>query len=171
MAKPLPDVIGPGLEVLFCGINPSLMSYERGHHFARPGNRFWPALHGSGFTPRLLSPSEDGLLPSLGLGITNVVDRPTRAASELSAAELRSGAEALDALVERWAPRVVAVVGLQAWRTGFGEKDASVGLQSRSVGGRPAWVLPNPSGLNAHYQLPDLVRLFGELRTWTAAGR
>jgi TDG/mug DNA glycosylase family protein len=165
-AKPLRDVVAPGLDVLFCGINPSLLSFERGHHFARPGNRFWPALHGAGFTPRLLAPDEDGLLPSFGAGITNVVDRPTRAASELSADELRAGAVALGGLVAEYAPRVVAVVGLQAWRTGFEVKDATVGLQPETVGGRPAWVLPNPSGLNAHYQLPDLVRLFGALREW-----
>jgi TDG/mug DNA glycosylase family protein len=104
------------------------------------------------------------------VGITNVVDRPTRAASELSAAELRAGAAALGSLVASCSPRVVAVVGLQAWRVGFGVKDARVGLQPLEVGGRPAWVLPNPSGLNAHYQLPDLVRLFAELREWVAAG-
>ena len=161
-------MIAPGLDVLFCGINPSLMSFERGHHFARPGNRFWPALYGAGFTPRLLSPAEDGLLPSFGLGITNVVARPTRAADELSTEELREGAVALASLVERYEPKVLAVVGLQAWRVGFGERDAGVGLQERRVGGRPAWVLPNTSGLNAHYQLPALVRLFGELRQWVA---
>jgi TDG/mug DNA glycosylase family protein len=154
--------------VLFCGINPSLMSFERGHHFARPGNRFWPALFGAGFTPRLLSASEDRLLLDFGLGITNVVARPTRAADELSAQELRDGAEELDSLVVRYQPRSLAVVGLQAWRVGFGERDAVVGLQERRVGGRPAWVLPNTSGLNAHYQLPDLIRLFGELRAWLA---
>jgi TDG/mug DNA glycosylase family protein len=159
-------VVAPGLDVLFCGINPSLISAERGHHFARPGNRFWPALHGSGFTPRLLTPYEDASLVRFGLGITNVVDRPTRAASELAAAEFRSGMEALGRLVERFEPRVVAVVGLTAWRTGFSRPDAGLGLQRETVGGRPAWVLPNPSGLNAHYQLPDLIRLFGDLREW-----
>jgi TDG/mug DNA glycosylase family protein len=159
-------VIAPGLDVLFCGINPSLMSAERGHHFARPGNRFWPALHGSGFTDRLLSPDEDGLLPSYGLGITNLVDRPTRAADELSTEELREGAEALAELAREYEPRVVAVVGLSAWRLVHGRPQAVVGLQPETVGGRPAWVVPNPSGLNAHYQLPDLIRLFGELRSW-----
>jgi TDG/mug DNA glycosylase family protein len=154
------------LDVLFCGINPSLISAERGHHFARPGNRFWPALHGSSFTPRLLTPYEDGSLVDYGVGITNVVDRPTRTAAELSAAELRSGMKALGRLVERFEPGVVAVVGLTAWRTGFSRPDARLGLQPETVGGRPAWVLPNPSGLNAHYQLPDLIRLFGELREW-----
>ena len=108
MSKPLRDVLGPDLKVLFCGINPSLMSYERGHHFARPGNRFWPALHGAGWTPRLMTPDEDAELPALGIGITNVVDRPTRAASELTDDELREGARALTKLVERIRPGVVA---------------------------------------------------------------
>ncbi len=157
-------MIAPGLDVLFCGINPSLLSAERGHHFARPGNRFWPALHGSGFTPRLFSPDEDGSLVEHGVGITNVVDRPTRAADELRADELRAGAVALASLVEEYEPRVLAVVGIAAWRVGFGRREATVGPQSDRVGGRPAWVLPNTSGLNAHYQLPDHVRLFGELR-------
>jgi TDG/mug DNA glycosylase family protein len=157
-------VIAPGLDVLFCGINPSLVSAARGHHYARPGNRFWAALHGSGFTPRLFTPDEDGSLVRYGVGLTNVVDRPTRGADELSAVELRAGASAVERLVQSFEPRVVAVVGLAAWRVGFGRSGASVGLQPEMVGGRPAWVLPNPSGLNAHYQLPDLVRLFGELR-------
>jgi double-stranded uracil-DNA glycosylase len=162
--KPLRDVIAPGLDVLVCGINPSLISAERGHHFARPGNRFWRALQGSGFTPRLLSPYQDASVLDYGLGITNVVDRPTRSAAELSTEELRQGMRALARLVERNKPRVVAVVGLTAWRTGFERPDAGLGLQPEAIGGRPAWVLPNPSGLNAHYPLPDLIRLFGELR-------
>ena len=165
MPKPLPDVVGPDLRVLFCGINPSVLSYERGHHFARPGNRFWPALHGSRWTPRLMRPDEDGELPQLGIGITNVVDRPTRAASELRDDELREGAAALGRLVEEIGPRVVAVVGLGAYRVGFGHPDATVGPQDDPIGGRPAWVLPNPSGLNAHYQLPDLIREFAALRS------
>jgi TDG/mug DNA glycosylase family protein len=164
--KPLPDVVGPGLAVLFCGINPSLRSAEVRHHFARPGNRFWPALHGAGFTPRRLRPEEDRSLPRYGVGVTNLVARPTRAAAELSADELRAGAVELDALVRRWAPRLVAVVGLTAWRTAFGRRDAVLGLQDELVGGRPVWVLPNPSGLNAHYQLPDLARLYGEARSY-----
>jgi double-stranded uracil-DNA glycosylase len=166
-------VIASGLDVLFCGINPSLLSAERGHHFARPGNRFWPALHGAGFTPRVLTPFEDGSLVRYGVGITNVVDRPTRAADELSVAELRAGADALGLLVEHYEPRVVAVVGLSAWRVGFGRAHARAGLQPETVGGCQAWVLPNTSGLNAHYQLPDHVRLFGELREWATrrAGR
>jgi TDG/mug DNA glycosylase family protein len=158
--------VAPGLDVLFCGINPGLMSAARGHNFARPGNRFWPALHGAGFTPRLLAPEEDGELPRYGLGITNMVDRPSAGAAELSAAELRAGAEQLAALVSRVQPRVLAVVGLGAYRTGFAHPDAVIGLQPDTVGGRPVWALPNPSGLNAHYQLPELTRLFTELREW-----
>jgi double-stranded uracil-DNA glycosylase len=164
-AKPLRDVVGPDLRVLFCGINPSLLSAERGHHFARPGNRFWPALHAGGFTPRVLSPDEDATLPALGLGITNVVDRPTRAAAELTDAELHAGFAALGSLVAELRPRVLAMVGMGAWRTVSGDRSAGVGLQpGATVGGRPVWVLPNPSGLNASYQLPALGRLFGELR-------
>jgi TDG/mug DNA glycosylase family protein len=156
------------LLVLFCGINPSLLSAERGHHFARPGNRCWPALHGAGFTPRRLTADEDGLLPGFGCGITNLVDRPTRAAAELDDAELRAGAGALEALVLRRRPRVLAVVGLGAWRTGFGHPKATAGRQPQTVGGRPVWVLPNTSGLNAHHQLPELVRQFAALREFAA---
>jgi TDG/mug DNA glycosylase family protein len=163
-------VIAPGLDVLFCGINPSLMSASRGHHFARPGNRFWPALHGSGFTPRLLSPEEDMEVLEYGFGITNLVDRPTRAADELGVDELRAGMLALGELAARYEPGVVAVVGLSAWRLVHGRPDARPGPQPELVGGRRSWLLPNPSGLNAHYQLPDLVRLFGELRASALAG-
>jgi double-stranded uracil-DNA glycosylase len=160
-------VIAPGLDVLFCGINPSLMSAERGHHFARPGNRFWPALHGSGFTPRLLTPYEDEELLQYGCGITNLVDRPTRAADELSDEELRAGARALAELAAQFEPAFIAVVGVTAWRTAYGRPKATIGAQPEAIGPSRAWVLPNPSGLNAHYQLPDLIRTFGELRAAT----
>jgi double-stranded uracil-DNA glycosylase len=163
-AKPLPDVIAPGLDVLFCGINPSLMSAERGHHFARPGNRFWPALHLAGFTPRRLAPEEDGELLRYGLGVTNLVDRPTRTAAELSPDELRAGADALADLVARHRPRVLAVLGITAWRQGFARPKAVAGLQAERVGGADTWVVPNPSGLNAHVQLPDLARIYRQLR-------
>jgi double-stranded uracil-DNA glycosylase len=164
-------VIAERLDVLFCGINPSLLSAERGHHFARPGNRFWPALHGSGFTPRLLSPYEDMELLKYGLGVTNMVGRPTRAADELSNEELQLGGEALAKLAERYRPTVIAVVGMTAWRIAHSRPKAGLGLQPETVGGCPSWVLPNPSGLNAHYQLGDLIRLFGELREWVALRR
>jgi TDG/mug DNA glycosylase family protein len=163
--KPLPDVLADDLDVLFCGINPSLLSAARGHHFARPGNRFWPALHLAGLTPRLLSPEEDGLLPTFGLGVTNVVARPTRAAAELTAAELREGAAALAELVARHRPRVLAVLGITAWRRAFDRPRAVLGRQPERVGGATTWVAPNPSGLNAHHQLPDLARLYAQLRT------
>jgi TDG/mug DNA glycosylase family protein len=164
MSKPLRDVIAPDLEILFVGINPSLMSAERGHHFARPGNRFWPALHGAGLTPRLLAPDEDAELPRYGLGITNLVDRPTRAAEELTREELRAGAAALAGLVAEWRPKTVAVAGIGAYRVAFDRPKASVGPQRERIGDAAVWVLPNPSGLNAHHQLPDLIRLFEQLR-------
>jgi double-stranded uracil-DNA glycosylase len=157
---------GPGLRVLFCGINPSLTSARLGHHFARPGNRFWPALHLAGFTPRRLDASEDGELPRYGVGITNLATRPTRAATELSSEELRAGAARVEALVRDWAPRLVAIVGVTAWRIASGRPRAALGLQDETLGGRPVWVLPNPSGLNAHHQLPDLARLYGEARAY-----
>ena len=163
-AKPLPDVVAPGLDILFCGINPSLTSAARGHHFARPGNRFWPALHLAGLTPRLLTPDEDRELLRYGLGVTNVVDRPTRTAAELDAAELRAGAVALAELVERWRPAVLAVLGVTAWRVAFDRPKAGLGRQPDDVGGAAAWVVPNPSGLNAHYQLPELALIYGALR-------
>jgi double-stranded uracil-DNA glycosylase len=162
--KPLRDVVAPDLDVLFCGINPSLMSAARGHHFARPGNRFWPAIHLAGLTPRLLTPDEDMTLLQYGLGVTNVVARPTRTAAELETAELRDGAVALTGLVERWRPRVLAVLGVTAYRTGFGRPRAVLGVQPEAVGGAETWLVPNPSGLNAHYQLPDLARIYAALR-------
>ena len=162
--KPLPDVIARDLDVLFCGINPSLVSAERGHHFARPGNRFWPALHLAGLTPRRLAPDEDGELPRYGLGVTNLVDRPTRAAAELTPDELRTGAAALAELVARYRPRVLAVLGITAWRVAFDRPRAALGMQPERVGGATTWVAPNPSGLNAHHQLPDLAASYRRLR-------
>jgi TDG/mug DNA glycosylase family protein len=158
--------VAPGLDVLFCGINPGLVSAARGHNFARPGNRFWPALHGAGFTPRLLKPEEDGDLPRFGLGVTNVVDRPSGGAHDLTDDELRAGARNVEELVHEYRPRVLAVVGIGAYRIGWGRPKATVGLQDEKIGETAVWVLPNPSGRTAHYQLPDLIRLFGELREW-----
>lgn len=162
-------MVADDLTVLFCGINPSLVSAATGHHFARPGNRFWPALHLAGFTPRRLLPGEDGELLRYGCGVTNLVDRPTRAASELSREELRGGVAGLERLVTRHRPKAVAMVGITAWRLAFDRKRAQLGLQPDRIAGRPVWVLPNPSGLNAHHQLPELTRLYGELRQWAFA--
>jgi TDG/mug DNA glycosylase family protein len=165
--RPLPDVLpGPGdpaLKVLFCGINPGLVSAATGHHFARPGNRFWPVLHEAGFTPRLLRPAEQGELPGRGMGITNMAARPTARADELSDAELVAGGEVLIALVERYAPSWLAVVGMGAYRTAFGDRAAVVGPQEPSIGATRIWVLPNPSGLNAHYPKKRLVEEFARL--------
>jgi double-stranded uracil-DNA glycosylase len=162
----LGPILGPSLRVLFVGINPSLRSAEVGHHFARPGNRFWPTLHAAGFTPRLLRPDEDAELPEHGIGVTNIAFRPTRAAAELSPDELRAGAVQLDAVVVEHAPRLVAVVGLTAYRTAFDRPRATMGLQPETIGGRPVWVLPNPSGLNAHYKPADFARLYAEARAF-----
>ena len=160
----LADLVGPGLRVLFSGINPSLYSAATGHHFARPGNRFWPALHRSGFTPRLLHPSEQALLPALGLGITNVVARATARADELSPAEFVEGGRLLAGLVTTWRPRYLAVLGVTAYRAAFGRPKARTGVQDEMIGGVPVWVLPNPSGLNAHYTVDTLAAAYAELR-------
>ena len=158
------DVVAPGLRVLFCGINPGLYSAATGYHFARPGNRFWPALHQSGFTGRQLAPREQEQLLAVGLGITNLVDRATARADELSAAELRAGARHLTAKVAELHPRWLAVVGVTAYRAAFARPHAAVGAQPERIGATRVWVLPNPSGLNAHYVGPRLVDAFRELR-------
>ncbi|WP_405496701.1 G/U mismatch-specific DNA glycosylase [Nocardia sp. NBC_00511] len=162
--KTIPDLIGPGLRVLFCGINPGLWSGATGIHFARPGNRFWPALHRSDFTPRLLAPSEQQELLGLGLGITNVAARTTAKAEELTADELRVGGRALVERVERYRPRVLAVLGIGAYRTAFGRPRTTIGPQTEGIGDTAVWVLPNPSGLNAHYTLDGLASEFRALR-------
>jgi TDG/mug DNA glycosylase family protein len=162
--RSIPDVIAPHLRVLFCGINPGLYSGATGHHFANPGNRFWPALHLSGFTPTRLVPGDrDGLL-ALGLGVTNLVNRTTATASELTDEELRAGADELTAKVERYKPRWLAVLGIGAYRTGFRQRKATLGPQFLPLDDTRVWVLPNPSGINAHYQLSDLAEAFAELR-------
>ena len=168
--KPVPDIVAPGLRVLFCGINPSLYSAAVGHHFARPGNRFWPALHGAGFTDRLLSPFEDALLLDFGLGCTNLAPRATARADELDARELRAGAERVRDLALRVQPEWLAVLGVTAYRAAFGRFRAATGPQPEAIGGTRVWLLPNPSGLNAHYQLPDLVAEYRRLRLADAGG-
>ncbi|NEA37184.1 G/U mismatch-specific DNA glycosylase [Streptomyces sp. SID13031] len=159
----LGDVVGAGLRVLFCGINPGLLSAQTGYHFARPGNRFWPALHQAGFTPRLFRPDEQRDLLGLGLGITNVVDKPSARADELSKAELVAGGENLVKKVLEYQPRWLAVVGVTAYRDAFGERKAAMGEQERRIGETRVWILPNPSGLNAHYTLPKLAAAYAEL--------
>jgi TDG/mug DNA glycosylase family protein len=164
--RTVPDVIAPGLAVLFCGINPGLWSAATGHHFARPGNRFWPALHRGGFTPRQLRPDEETELIGYGLGITNVVARGTARADELTRAELVAGGRTVAAKVRGFRPAWVAVLGIGAYRTAFGPA-ARIGPQPERIAGARAWVLPNPSGLNAHYQLDQLAAEFAKLRRAT----
>ncbi len=162
--RTIPDVLAPGLRVVFVGINPGLYSAAVGHHFARPGNRFWKALHGAGFTDRVLDPSEDATLPSIGLGVTNLVARATASAAELGPDELRQGRRRLERIADAFRPRFVAVLGLGAYRTAFDRPHASEGPQVERLGPSALWLLPNPSGLNAHHQLPDLMKRFAELR-------
>ena len=162
--KKVGDVIAPGLRVLFCGINPGLYSAATGHHFARPGNRFWPTLYQAGFTPRLLDPSEERELLTFGYGITNLVPRATATADELAPEELVAGRRRLQSKVKRYQPQVMAVLGISAYRTAFAEKMVTVGPQPERLVDSKIWVLPNPSGLNAHYQLANLVEHFQALR-------
>jgi TDG/mug DNA glycosylase family protein len=159
----VPDVIAPGLRVLFVGINPGLYSAAIGHHFGRPGNRFWPALHRGGFTPSCLTPDEEAELLPLGLGITNIVARASARADELSRDELRVGATLLRDKILTFRPQFAAILGVTAYRTAFEAPTATLGEQE-TIGDTRVWILPNPSGLNAHYQLDDLGRLFDELR-------
>ncbi|MCQ4040570.1 G/U mismatch-specific DNA glycosylase [Streptantibioticus rubrisoli] len=168
--RTVPDVVADGLRVLFCGINPGLLTAHTGHHFARPGNRFWPALHASGFTPRQLAPAEQHKLLDYGLGITNVAPRATAKADELSEEELREGGRALVAKVRRYQPRWLAVAGITAYRTAFGERTARIGPQERVIGGTRIWALPNPSGLNAHWTPHTMAEEFARLRAAAAEG-
>ncbi len=160
----IPDLVGPDLHVLFCGINPGQRSGELGLHFARAGNRFWKLLHAGGFTDRVFAPSEQSALPALGIGITNLVERVTAAASELRRHELRDGGRRLTARVEILRPRFVAVLGLGAYRTAFDRPAATIGRQDERLGGAEVWLLPNPSGLQARYQMPEMAALYRDLR-------
>jgi double-stranded uracil-DNA glycosylase len=162
--KTVRDVIAPNLRVLFCGINPGLYTAAVGHHFARPGNRFWPALYAAGFTDRLLSPFDERELLKNGYGITNVVERATASADLLTKEEMIEGGARLRAKVLRYRPKVLAILGLGAYRTAFNQRKAVVGRQQDLIGATVLWVLPNPSGLNANYQAADLARLFRELK-------
>jgi TDG/mug DNA glycosylase family protein len=162
--KTVPDLVAPGLRVLFVGINPGLYTAAVGHHFARPGNRFWKVLHLAGFTPRQLSPFEERELLTHGIGVTNMVPRTTATAAELDPNEIIEGGKRLLALVKKYEPATVAVLGVQAYRGAFRLRRAQVGPQAELLGETPVWVLPNPSGLQAHYQLDDMVELFSQLR-------
>lgn len=168
--RAIPDLIAPGLDVLFCGINPGLYSAATGLHFARPGNRFWRALHDGGFTPRLLLPWEQQAMMACGIGITNLVRRATATAAELDDEEIRAGRRALERKVRRYRPRAVAVVGIGAYRVAFDRPKAALGAQPESIEGAQLWVLPNTSGLNANHQAKDFARVFGALRRATRQG-
>ena len=166
--KTIHDVLAPGLQVIFCGINPGLYSAAVGHNFARPGNRFWPAIFAAGFTDRLLSPFEERELLRYGCGITNIAARATATAAELSNEELRDGARTLRNKMKRYRPKCVAMVGIGAYRIAFGQPKATIGLQPDKIDAATVWVLPNPSGLNAHYQLPAITIEFRRLKEFLA---
>lgn len=162
--RAIPDLIAPGLDVLFCGINPGLYSGATGLHFARPGNRFWRALHDGGFTPRVLKPWEQKSMLACGIGITNLVRRATATAAELDDDEIRAGRRRLERKVKRYRPRAVAVVGIGAYRVAFDRPKAGLGLQPERIGDSALWVLPNTSGLNANHQAKDFAAAFGAVR-------
>ena len=162
--KTIQDVIAPGLRILFVGINPGLWSGATGHHFARPGNRFWPAIHRAGLTPELLSPDRQEELLRYGIGVANLVARTTASAAELTLDELRAGGASIVPKILRFRPRKVAFLGVSTYRVAFGLPKAAIGGQPERIGSSEVWVLPNPSGLNAHYQLPELARVYAELK-------
>lgn len=170
VSQPVPDVIDCNLDVLFCGINPGLTSAATHHHFARPGNRFWKALYGSGFTPTLLSPADQHTLLKLKLGITNFVSRSSATANELADREVATGANQLIDRVKKFQPKWLAVLGIDANRKGFNVKKVQIGKQPQMIGSTQVWLLPNPSGLNAHYTQKDFIDLFTELRSALLAG-
>lgn len=167
----VPDIIAPGLKVLFCGINPGLYSGAVGHHFARPGNRFWPSLYASGFTSRLLSPEEERELLNYDCGITNFVAQATAGAADLSDREIIAGGKRLVQKVQEYQPKYLSILGIGVYRKAFSRPKAQVGPQAETIGRTRLWVLPNPSGLNAHYQLEDLADLFLELRNAAGVGQ
>ena len=164
--RTVPDLVADNLAVLFCGINPGLYTAAIGHHFGRPGNRFWPALHGAGFTPYLFSPWQEHDLLALGIGITNMVERTSATAAEVSAEEFVRGSARLRGCVMQYKPRIVAFLGIGAYRSAFGRPKATLGLQTERIGESALWLLPSPSGLNANHQLKDLMMLFAELHGW-----
>lgn len=158
------DLIDYNLKVLFCGINPGIWSGATGFHFAKPGNRFWKVLHLAGFTDRQLHPSEEHELLERGYGITSFVKRATARADELTTEEFIEGGKILVKKIEKYKPQNLAVLGIGAYRAAFNKPKAKLGLQDEKIGGANVWLLPNPSGLNAHYQVNDLAALFSELR-------
>jgi TDG/mug DNA glycosylase family protein len=169
--KTVVDLIRPGLKILFVGINPGLYTAYTGFHYARPGNRFWPTIHAAGFTDRLLKPSESSEMLKHGYGMTNVVARASVSASELSKEEYQKGGRILTEKVTRYKPQWVAFVGIQAYREAFNKPKATTGLQPDKIGESKVWVLPSPSGLNAHYKPADFARVFREFKYATESLR
>jgi TDG/mug DNA glycosylase family protein len=169
--KRLPDLLAPGLDIVFSGINPGLYSTAVGHHFARPGNRFWPTLFAAGLTPTLFVGEDDAKLPGLGIGMTNIAPRTTAKAEQLTLEELRAGANSLRRKILRYQPKLLAIVGFGAYRTAFEQPKAIGGLQEQSIGETKIWLLPNTSGLNANHLQGELTRRFTELSAYLDLSR
>ncbi len=170
MEKPLPDIVAPGLDVVFCGLNPGLSAAAEGHHFIGRGNRFWRVLHLAGFTPEQVAPEHDASLPAYGLGITSVVERPTAGVDDLARSEFTAAAATFEAWVRRWKPRYVAFLGKAAYAAMMGRRDVPWGRQDQPFGGAVAWVLPNPSGRNLAFSQDALAAAYRELRLAVEAG-
>ena len=164
MREGLPDYLRPGLELVLVGINPGLRSAEVGHHFAGPTNRFWDLLYDSGITPRRLSYEEDSLVLDFGIGITNIADRPTRSTADLGKEDFLRGRRALARKMTRFRPACIGFVGLTAYREFRGSRSpVQCGFQEQLIEGADVFVLPNPSGRNAHYSYQDMLRSWREL--------
>lgn len=161
--KTIPDLISTDLKVLFCGINPGLYSGATGYHFARPGNRFWPALNAAGYTEEILKPDQGAMLLAAGYGITNLVERSTASAAEVTSEELISGRLMLEQKLQKFSPAILAVLGITAFHTAFDCNDAAFGLQKGKLKNVEIWILPKPSGLNAHFTPPALAEAFRDL--------
>jgi len=162
----LKDRIAPGARILFVGINPGVRSAITGHHFAGPSNGFWKILFDSGLVPERVTHVDDVRLPEWGYGITNLVARPTPGVGDLTLAELRAGRAALERKVRRYRPKCVALVGITVYRALFpGAKAVRPGPAAGTIAGVPVWVLPNPSGRNAHYSYAEMVRAFRKIGT------
>ncbi|WP_325394325.1 G/U mismatch-specific DNA glycosylase [Undibacterium sp.] len=160
----LPDLLGPGLDVVFCGINPGVCAAERGHHFLGRGNRFWRVLHLAGYTPEQIAPEDDSDLLQYRCGLTTAVGRATASASELAINEFATARHLLTEKIVRWAPRYIAFLGKVAYAAMSRKSVVDWGPQSELFGGASVWVLPNPSGLNRSFSVDDLVCAYRELR-------
>jgi len=162
--QPLPDILGHGLKVVFCGINPGADAASAGHHFLGRGNRFWPVLHLAGFTPHQIAPENDRTVLDFGLGLTAAVARPTNRADQILAGEFADAATALSDKLQFYKPHCIAFLGKAAYAGITGRRQVAWGDQTELFGGARVWILPNPSGLNRGFTKEKLVDAYSELR-------